>query len=191
MKRTLFAGLAGGIILFIWGALAWTVLPLHNPSLHNIANEDAVINTLRANIDTKGVYIFPGMPHDQGQAAMDVAMKKYQQGPVGMIIFDPKGSNPMMPGQMIVGLIISILSALIAIWFLSRSTAAASGYLARVAFFGMFGLFISVFAHLTSWNWMGYPFDYISAWIIDTIIGWLLAGIGITAIAKLPKSSEA
>ena len=191
MKRTILAGLVGGLILFVWSFLAWTKLPLHKPTLHNISNEDVVIDVLRNNINMKGVYLFPGMPTSDDQATMDAYTKKYMAGPLGMIIYDPQGTDPMMVGQFIGGLIIFILSAYMAAWFLSRSTAAASSYIARVSFCGMLGIFISFFAHLSTWNWMGYPMDYTTAMVADAITGWLLAGLGIAAIVKTPASEAA
>jgi len=191
MKKAILAGIVGGIILWVWGFLAWAVLPLHKPSMRNISNEDAVIEVLRTNINVKGVYIFPGMPLDDNQASMDTYTQKYMRGPTGMIIYDPQGSDPMMLSQFINGLIILMISAFLAAWFLSRSTAAASSYMARVLFCGMLGIFISFFSHLSAWNWMGFPLDYTTAMMIDAIIGWLLAGLGIAAIVKVPKTETA
>ena len=188
MKQTLTAALVGGVILWVWGFLAWVVLPLHTSSMHRIANEDAVIEAMRPAMDAKGVYVFPSMPEDRmNQAAMDAWTQKYQRGPKGMIVYDPQGSDPMMPSQMIAGLIIFILTAFIAAWFLARSTAAASSYFSRVIFCGMLGIFVSFATHLTAWNWMGYPLDFTTAMAVDAIVGWLLAGLGIAAIMKTPK----
>jgi len=190
MKRLLFGAVLGGIILFIWGWLSWSVFPIHTASLRNINNEDAVISAMHVNMDQKGVYVFPGMPTSQDPAVMEEWSQKYQQGPVGMIIYDPDGSEPMMPAQMIVGIIISILASYLASWFLSRSTAVTSSYFARVAYCGMLGIFVSLVSHLVNWNWMGYPLDYTMAWIMDAVIGWLLAGLGIASIVKTPKPQE-
>ena len=144
MKNILFAGLVGGIILFVWGALAWTVLPLHSGSLHVMPNEEAVVSAMKAGLDKKGVYLFPGMPAHTGDAqldkvAMDAWTAKYAAGPVGIVIYDPAGGAPTEMGQMVVGFIIGCLSALLAAWLLSRSTAASSSFLARVAFCGILG----------------------------------------------------
>ncbi|MBI4548255.1 MAG: hypothetical protein HY707_09760 [Ignavibacteriae bacterium] len=191
MKKIILAAITGGIILWVWGFLAWVVFPLHKPSIRNISNEDAVIEVLRTNMDAKGVYIFPGMPADYNQASMEAYTQKYMRGPMGMIIYDPQGSDPMMASQFINGLIIFIISAFLAAWFLSRSTAAASSYFARVLFCGMLGIVVSVFTYLSAWNWMGYPLDYTTAMMIDAIVGWLLAGFGIAAIVKVAKTETA
>jgi hypothetical protein len=194
MKSILIGGLVGAVIIFVWSFLAWGVIPLHTSTMRNVANEDTLITVMRSSMDTKTVYLFPGMPPnvpgmtaEQQEAAMKEWEKKYEKGPTGMIFYDPKGSSPMMPVQMVVGFIICFLSAALAGWLLTRSTAISSGYIARVMYCGVLGIFISLVAHLTNWNWMGYPLDYTIAMTVDTIISWLLAGCGIAAIVKEKK----
>jgi hypothetical protein len=55
----------------------------------------------------------------------------------------------------------------------------------------MFGLFVTFFTHLSYWNWMGYPGDFTSGLIVDAIMSWLLAGLGIAAVVKAPKQQAA
>ena len=106
-----------------------------------------------------------------------------------MLIYDPAGSDPMMSGQMVVGLILDILTAMVVAWFLIRSTAYGASYISRVAYCGMFGIFVAVFTHLMNWNWMGHPMDFTIGLIIDGILGLLLAGLAMAAIVKAPKTA--
>ena len=193
MSRNLAGGIVGGIILFMWGFLAWTVLPIHSSTIRNLQNEDAVISALQQSIDTKGMYFFPARPHAHGSPSPEEEKawaEKYERGPIGMIMYDPQGSNPMMPMQMITGVIINILSALIVAWFLSRSTAVVSSYISRVAYCGMFGVFITVAAHLLTWNWLLQPNDWIAGLIVDDLVAWLLAGAGIAAFVKKSAAAD-
>lgn len=141
MKKTLLGGLVGGLILLVWGVIAWMVLPLHESSLRRISY--------------------------------------------------PQGSEPFMPARFLIGFIVNFIAAFFAAWFLARSTAAASSYMARVAFCGMLGIFASFAVHLPYWNWMYFPFDHTTAMIADTVLGWVLAGLGIAAIVKPPKMEAA
>lgn len=192
MKKTLLGGFVGGVILFVWSFLAWVVLPIHSPALREIPNEDAFVSVIKPALPGKGVY---QLPHNPGmsadKAAQDAWMEKTKRGPGGLIIYDPAGSDPMMTGQMIVGLLIDILSALIVAWLLTRSTAMTSSYMSRVMFCGMFAIFATAFDYLTMWNWMGYPADFTTGLIVDALIAWLLAGLGIAAIVKSPASQQA
>ena len=97
----------------------------------------------------------------------------------------------MMPMQMVVGFILNVLSATVVAWFLSRSTAAASSYITRVTYCGMFGIFLALSGYLVSWNWFNEPNDWTTGLIIDGLVAWLLAGVGIAAVTKkaVPASS--
>lgn len=191
MKKIVMAGVAGGVIMFIWAMLYWAVLGIGSSSMQNTLDENAVASALKANLGSRGVYVLPSMPASQNQADMDAHMKKYEAGPIAMIIYNPSGADPMMTGQLIGGLILNILTCMVAAWFLSRSTASTSSYFSRVAFCGMFGILVSLASHLLNWNWMGYPMDYISKWIVDCVIGFILAGLGIAAIVKPPANTGA
>lgn len=191
MKQTLIGGLVGGVILFLWGFLAWSVLMIHKDTLKNIPNEDIVMSALGGVIHEKGVYVFPGFPQENAStteeekaAAMSSWEQKYRRGPTGQVIYDPKGSDPIMMSQMITGLLLTILGSMLVAWFLQRSTAANASYLARVSFCGMFGIFLALGVHLVNWNWMGYPFNYTTSIIVDNVVGWVLAGLGIAAVVK-------
>lgn len=186
MKQTIVGGLVGGIILFLWGMLAWTVLPLHEPSIREIPNEDVMLGMFKENLSAPGVYLFPATPKQDQQAEMELWSQKYQAGPIGMIVYDPRGGNPIMSGQMAVGLLLNFIAAFLASWFLVRSTAMTSTFVARVSFYGMIGVLISFASHLQGWNWMSYPMDYTTAMVADTIIGWLLAGMGTAAVFRKP-----
>src|SRR6185436_8714773 len=139
MKKTLLGGLVGGIILFVWSFLAWVVLPLHTSTLHTIPNEDAVVAALKPALPEKGVYPLranPGMSADK--ATQEAWLAKVSQGPTGLMIYNPGGVDPMMAGQMGVGVLLDILSALVVSWLLTRSTAFSAPYISRVMFCGMF-----------------------------------------------------
>lgn len=197
MKKTLLGSLAGGVVLFVWGFFAWTVLPLHDGSFRSLPNTDQVIPALQNNITEDGLYYFPGMPEEtpemsdeQRQSNMDAWMEKHKQGPVGMIVYHPQGMDPMMAGQFVWGFIIFLISAFIASWFLSRSTAVTSSYLSRVAYCGMLGVFVSFVSYISNMNWLYMPMDHTTAMVADTIIGWLLAGLAIGGIVKVPQSNQ-
>jgi len=196
MKKVIIGGILGAAIMFSWGFIAWSIVPLHTPTMRNVANEDSLMAVMRSSMDAKTVYLFPGMPvptpdmtTQQKEAAMKEWEQKYAKGPTGMIFYDPKGSSPMMADQMVIGFIMCFLSAALAGWLLARSTAVMSGYVTRVMYCGVLGIFVSLVAHLTNWNWMGFPLDYTIAMMVDTIVGWILAGLGIAAFVKEKKTA--
>jgi len=190
--KLLIGGILGGVLLFIWGFLSWAVLPIHKSSIRQLPSEGVVIAALQSTVQLKGVYFFPAMPENKTDPAVQQQWEeKYRRGPVGMIFINPEGQNPVMPLQMASGLVISILSSFLVVWFLTRSTAYAGSYFARVAFCGMFGIFLVVASNLLMWNWFSEPNDWTLGLIIDNVIGWVLAGLGIAAFIKPPKPAAA
>src|SRR5260370_38107317 len=58
--RIFFAGILGGIVLFIWNFVAHDLLPLGEMGARIMTNEDAVTGALQTEFgDTSGFYIFP------------------------------------------------------------------------------------------------------------------------------------
>jgi hypothetical protein len=184
MKKIPLAGVVGGVLMFIWSAVAWMAVPLHTSTIRTMANEDSVITAMKTGMDRKAVYMFPARPVSGEQAAVDAWTRKSQQGPTGTVIYNPAGYSGMMLPEMGIGLLDCILTAMLAAWLLSRSTAAKSGYFARVMFCGTLGLFICLAVHIVNWNWMMYPVDYTTGWVADTLVGWVVGGIGISAFVK-------
>ena len=184
MKRILLAGAVGGLLMFIWSAVAWIALPLHTSTISAMANEDSVITAMKSGMNKKSVYMFPARPKSGDQVAIDLWKKQFNQGPVGMVVYNPTGASDVMLAEMGIGLLDSILTAMLAAWLLSRSTAAKSGFFTRVMFCGALGLFICLAVHVANWNWMMYPVDYTTAWVADSLIGWVIGGIGIAAFVK-------
>ncbi len=185
--KTLIAGIVGGLILFVWGFLSWVILPIHSTSLHTLPNDDSIVTALQSMNLSKGVYPIPSRPQKDAPAEAQQSYEaKYRRGPVGMIFYDPAGMNPMMPGQMAFGLLLAILSSAMVAWFLARSTACAASYIARVAYCGMFGIFIAVASNLMMWNWFNEPNDWSYGLVVDSIVGWILVGLAIAALIKSP-----
>jgi hypothetical protein len=61
-KRTLSAGLLGGIAMYIWTAVAHMALPLGEAGIKQVPNEPAVLSAMRASLgEAHGLYVFPVM----------------------------------------------------------------------------------------------------------------------------------
>jgi hypothetical protein len=46
MKKLLLGAIVGGILVFAWQTLSWTVLHLHDPEYKQASSQDAVITSL-------------------------------------------------------------------------------------------------------------------------------------------------
>src|SRR5436309_452161 len=95
MGRVLLGGVVGGLVVFVWGAVAHMVLPIGSMGIRQIPaeSEDAVIASMRDAIHEPGFYFFPGM--DMTKAASESEQKaweaKLRKGPSGILVIHPEG----------------------------------------------------------------------------------------------------
>lgn len=187
MKSVLLGGLLGGVVLFVWGFVSWTVLPWHNTTLNAFGDESAMIGTVAANAPKRGIYMIPGERNSSGlteeekKAHEEASMKRMVEGPFVFAAVSPQGTAGMGPA-MIGAFVIQFLGAALATFLLMRAT--AMPYLARAAFVMLLGLFAGIVTHAPYWNWWGFPADYTLVMSADLVIGWTLAGLVIARIAK-------
>lgn len=52
------------LIYFVWGMMAWMVVPLHTPTLAGLPNEVVITDALRGQSLETGVYVVP-QSHNQ------------------------------------------------------------------------------------------------------------------------------
>jgi len=184
MKRTLLAGIVGGIVAFVWSAIVHMTPFTKSLGLSALnEKEDAVLSGLRSDNPAPGLYFFPGMDMTKKMSKEEKAAwtAKFKAGPSGLLLLQPKGGEPMEGRQLFMEFISTLLCAIIAATILSTTVGSIGCRATMVAMMGLFGwLAISV----SQWNWYHYPFEFIALDLIDQAIGWFLAGL---AMAKLVK----
>src|SRR4051794_9427438 len=112
--RILMAALAGGLVMFVWSAVAHMFLGVGEAGIKPIPNEAPVVAALKANISEPGLYFVPGMdmtrrPTDEEAAAWTA---KYQAGPNAIIVYTPAGDTPMSSRQLGIEFASNVLAAL-------------------------------------------------------------------------------
>jgi len=187
-KRIILAGVLGGIVLFMWEAVAHMALPLGDTGIKALSNEDAVRASLKQNIPQSGFYFFPaggmvsGLTPDQQRAAMAKAEEQSKTEMAGIMVVHPNGRNVGLGRQLTIQALCDILLCLIAAALLAQ--ASWLPYLGRVAFVGALGLFPFVGSELPFWNWYGFPTNYTFAQLTIHIVGFLVAGLVIAGFVR-------
>lgn len=172
-RRLALAAIAGGLVLFLWGALAWMVLPLHS-SIKPLPDETAMVSSMQRANAPRGVY-FTGDPEKGAKPQM-------------LIVYTPQAVT-LSPSQFARTLLLDILAALGVAWLLSR--AAAKTFASRVLFVAIAGgVIAALIVDLPNWNWFAYPGDYTFFSMADKVIGWALAGLALAAIVRPTKQPE-
>ena len=136
MKQVAMAGVAGAIVFYVWGMMAWMALPLHAPTIAGLPDEAAITSALQAQSLETGVYIIPWTsdPDDMSDANSDY-MKNHASGPIYSIYYQREGATPMGPSVLLGGLVIDLLAATLAACLLSSAVSGCCrSYASRVGF---------------------------------------------------------
>ncbi|MCC6681817.1 MAG: hypothetical protein IT445_13030 [Phycisphaeraceae bacterium] len=190
MARILLAAFVGSVILYVWGVLAWLVLPIHSGSVRDLYGAQQPLQQLATVADKPGVYVFPPLPAELNDPQVyQAAAHVHEQGPVGVLVIDPDGAALMPPGTFVIGYLLNLLAASVAAMLLAATR--VRRYLARVGFVVLLGLLPVLLADAMNWNWMHYPADYTLAMIVDRLIGFLLLGLALGVIIRMPGPGQA
>ena len=79
MKKLIIGGLVGGILLFLWQTLSWTVLDLHGKEYQQAPAQDSVLNFLNSQFSETGQYYLPHAKEGASTEEMQ-QMQKDMQG---------------------------------------------------------------------------------------------------------------
>ncbi|QEG38275.1 hypothetical protein [Roseimaritima ulvae] len=191
MKRIVLAGLAGAVVYFVWQMLTWMLLPIHGPTVGPLPDEAPVRDLLVEQKVETGVYI---VPYGSEEAMMDPEseyMKRHTDGPIFSIYYQQHGAQPMAMSVLAIGFLTDFLAASIVATLLCCAVGGCccKSYLQRVGFVTAFGFFLALTGHVSYFNWMHFPADYTAMFVLDVIVGWLLAGLVIAAIIKQPPAT--
>jgi hypothetical protein len=185
-KRFVLAVWVGAVAMFIWGAVSHMVL-LKGAGFSHLPNDEAVVAKLRDSIPQDGLYFLPS-PDFSGNAtsAEGAAFEaRFRAGPTGMILFHRSGSEPVTPQKLLIQFFSELLAAAIGALVLSRM---AAPYWQRVLAMGLLGAFGVLSISTIYWNWYGFPDAFFVAQLVDKVVGWLLAGSLIAAIAPIARA---
>lgn len=181
--RTIFAGIAGGIAMFIWASTAHVATPLGAIGVSTLPNEGETILSLNNLIgENGGFYLFPSPPKtaNQSQAAPAV-------GPAGLLVWRPRTVMALTPSNLATEFATELAESLIAAFLLGW--ASVQGFMPRVGFVALMGAAAVITTNVSYWNWYGFPTDYTLAYGAIEIVGYVVAGIAIALVLPRPAST--
>lgn len=175
--RVLVAALIGGIVMFIWGAVAHMALGLGSVGIHPPAHEDAVLATLHDGLGNQpGVYILPWLDpnamHDA--AAVKTYGDKAKASPYAWVVYLPQGEDTTDMSKQLPRQWASDTLAALALAFVMGL--AGLGFRRRLAIAAASAVFAWLSTMVPYWNWYRFPLDFTWAALIEQLIGWLIAG---------------
>ena len=192
--RIFLAAIIAGIVLFVWNFIGHDILPLGHVGVHEIPNESAVLDAMKANIgDSHGFYFFPGLGYgdhptrEQQSEGMKQMAAKLAANPSGILIYHPPGRTFAFAQALIVEFATDFVQALLVIFLLAQTS--IRGFGGRVGFVLVAGILANITTNISYWNWYGFPKHYTAAYMLIGVIGFLC--VGIVAALILPRRSSA
>ncbi|HTA81602.1 MAG TPA: hypothetical protein VK783_01620 [Bacteroidia bacterium] len=184
MKKFIIASLVGAIIIFIYSAMSWIILPVHTHSFRYTPKQDTILNTLNNSSLETGVYMLPspdnrnlGMMKDKKYMDEMKEMNTKNAGKAFAMIIYGKAGKEMDPMQFIIGIILDILAAMTAVILLVLAKDKLRTFFMRWWVVMLIGFVIALNSYLTEWNWMQFPWHFIKGEVIDTFMEWGLCGL--------------
>jgi len=187
--RTLVAALVGMIIIFAYQALSWMALPTHKSAFTYTKDQDAIMTVLSQHLSESGVYAIPSVPPDATMQQHEDMMKQMDGKPQAIINYHTSVSANMVP-KMIFGLVFNLVCILLVIMVINRGSTVFATFGSRLALVMTFGIFLVFGGPMMSWNWWGYPTNYVIADVFDMIVGWLLCGLWLAWYLGRNRSAE-
>lgn len=174
MKKRIIAAIVGGIIIFAWQTLSWTILNLHKAANRYTPNQEAILNALKANLNEEGGYIVPNLPESATSEDHKKIMDESNGKPWASIQYHKawKAGSGDMILNMVRGLIVNIIMVLLFCWILSKMNAGFGTILIASLFTGLIVFFNSPYTINIWYDW----FD-IMAHFTDAIVSWGFCGL--------------
>jgi len=187
-KQLALGSILGAIILFVWSAIAWTLIPWPGEPLRAFTNEDAVLQAIKENAPRSGTYLVPniprrtpGMTDQQYKAAQQAMEDKMAHSP---IVFASVRLEPF--SSMVKPLVIQFLTQFVVALlgtFLLLQTCGLS-YKCRVLFLTVIGVIIFVGGHVDESTWWSFSNAYMLMQMGALVIGWFLASLVMSAVVR-------
>ena len=191
IKQLTLGTILGAIVLFMWSALAWMIIPWPGEPMRHFTSEDAIVAAIKANAPSSGNYLIPnepqrlpGMTEEQYQKATKDAGDRMNNGPMVFAAVRLEGTS--MAKAIIVGFLTNVIAVFLACVLLLQTDRLS--YRGRVLFVAGLGLLVFLAGHLDEWNWWGFSNAYTMMQLGALVIGWALAGF---VIAKFVRGKTA
>jgi lipopolysaccharide export LptBFGC system permease protein LptF len=172
MKKLLIGAIVGGILVFAWQTLSWTVLDLHGKEYRQAKNQDSIMSYLNSQFSEDGQYMIPR----EAESASSKEMEEFQKNMMGKpwaVVSYHKSYNTDMMMNIIRGLLVSIVSALFVCWVLMKQSPSSFGttFISSV----LIGLAGYLFIPYSNQIWFQTPGGMTN--MIDALVSWGLCGI--------------
>ena len=168
----IIGAIVGGIIIFAWQTLSYTILNLHEKSMQYTPKQDAILQFLDSQDLEPGGYMIPRAPNDVSMEEAQKQFEPYLGKPWAMVTYYDD-LDMSMGMNMIRGLLSNMIMVFLLCWVFSKiPNASYATYFTGTVFVGLIAFINEPY---TGHIW--YPLYDIGAFLIDSLAAWGLCGI--------------
>lgn len=176
MSKALVGSLLAALIVFIYQAMSWMALGIHDNTMKYTPQQDAILAAITANLTETGVYAIPNLPSTATQEERQAFEQSMVGKPWALVHYSATGMSGSMTPQMIFGFILNFLAAFLVAFTMVKYADKFPTFGSRLTFVLGFAMFTIIQSSLMMANWWETPWHYLSGEIIDHFVGWLLGG---------------
>jgi hypothetical protein len=175
MKKSIIGAIVGGLLIFIWQTLSWTMLDLHRPAQDYTAKQDTIMSFLNTNLEKEGGYFMPAVPKGTSMEDATKAGEKMMGQPWASIQYHKAFDTDMnaMYMNMARSLITSMVMVWLLCWILGKWGKASFGNIFLACLF--IGIIVFINQPYSQYIW--YKIFDVRAHLIDALASWGLCGI--------------
>ncbi|MBE2231450.1 MAG: hypothetical protein IAE96_12455 [Chitinophagaceae bacterium] len=174
MKKWLIGTLVGGIILFAWQFLSWTVLQFHEAEARYTPAQDSILQYLSSQFKENGTYMLPTTAPGASAEEMEALGSKMHGKPWATLTYRTSYDHGMTR-PMIRGFLVDLFLVFCLIYILTRGgiPPAMRVFAGSVAV----GLLSFLYGPYTQHNWFQTPTADLHGHLIDALVAWGLVGL--------------
>jgi len=172
MKKLVVGALVGGLLIFIWQTLSWTVLNLHEANQQYTPKQDTILQFLGNQFSGDGSYLLPKSPKGTSTEEMQKQMESNKGKPWVEIQYH-QAYNANMGANIARGLVVDIILVAFLCWILLKINPASFSTIFTACIFT--GIIVFTNSPYTVHIW--YPKADIMAHLADAILSWGLCGL--------------
>jgi hypothetical protein len=172
MKKILIGGIVGGILLFAWQTVSWTVANLHEKGQQYTEKQDSILSYFNSIGLAEGGYMIPREKAGASMEDMEKVMADMKGKPWAKITYY-SAYNVNMGMNMARGVLSNIIIACLLCWLFAKiGSGSFSTYLIGSIIIG-----IICFTNGPYTGHIWYPLFDINAHLIDALASWGLVGL--------------
>jgi hypothetical protein len=172
MKKLVIGSIVGGILIFIWQTLSWTVLDLHRSNQEYTPKQDSIMSYLNSQFSEDGSYFLPTLPKGASMDEYTKAEAASKGKPWAQIQYH-KSMDINMGVNIARNLVTDIILVAFLCWILMKIPTGSFGTIFTACLF--IGVIVFTNSPYTVHIW--YPKADIMAHFLDALISWALCGV--------------